>query len=70
VIERVLLAVDDSPDSLAAARLAVELAGKLVARLRVVSVSADHVLEAAIEAATGRPEVDVAHQRPEREDGK
>ena len=59
MIERVLLAVDDSPDSLAAARLSVELAGKLPARLRVVSVSANHAVEAAIEAATNRPEVDV-----------
>jgi nucleotide-binding universal stress UspA family protein len=55
MIERVLLAVDDSPDSLAAARLAVAIAGQLHARLRTVHVSADHVLDAAVAAATGRP---------------
>ncbi len=56
MIERILLAVDDTRDSLAAARLAVVLAGQLHARLRVVHVSADHVLDAALAAATGRPE--------------
>lgn len=57
MIERVLLVVDDTPDSLAAARLAVELTSKLHARLRAVAVSADHVLDAAIEVATSRPSV-------------
>jgi len=56
MIERILLAVDDTRDSLTAARLAVVLAGQLHARLRVVHVSADHVLDAALAAATGRPE--------------
>lgn len=56
MIERVLLAVDDSPDSLAATRLAIELAIQLHARLRAVHVSADHLLDAALAAATGRPE--------------
>jgi len=59
VIERILLAVDDSPDSLAAARLAIELAGTLNARLRIIHVSADHLLDAAVEAASGRPAVGV-----------
>jgi len=59
VIERILLAVDDSPDSLAAARVAIELADTLNARLRIVHVSADHLLDAAVEAASGRPEVGV-----------
>jgi nucleotide-binding universal stress UspA family protein len=57
VIERILLAVDDSPDSLAAARVAIELAGTLSARLRIVHVSADHLLDAAVEAVSGRPAV-------------
>lgn len=61
MIERVLLAVDDSPDSLAAARLAVELAAVLHAMLRAVHVSADHVLDAALHVATGRQEV-LAHR--------
>jgi nucleotide-binding universal stress UspA family protein len=56
VIERLLLAIDDSPDSLAATRLAVDLASHLRARLRIVHVSADHVLDAALVAATGRPD--------------
>ena len=55
MIQRVLLAVDDSPDSLAAARFAVELAGALHASLRVVHVSADHLLDEALEAASRRP---------------
>jgi nucleotide-binding universal stress UspA family protein len=55
VITHILVAVDDSRDSLAATRLAVELARGLGARLRAVHVSADHRLEAAIEAATGTP---------------
>jgi nucleotide-binding universal stress UspA family protein len=57
VIQRILLALDDSPDSLAAARLAVELAGRLGARVRAVHVSADHVLDAALEAMGGTPGV-------------
>lgn len=55
MIERVLLAIDDSPDSLAATRLAIALAGQCHAQLRVVHVSADHLLDAALAAATGRP---------------
>jgi len=57
VIERMLLAVDDSPDSLRAARAAIELAKTLHARLRIVHVRADHLVDAAVEAASGRPEV-------------
>ncbi len=56
MIERVLLAIDDSPDSLAATRLAIELASQLSARLRAVHVTADHLLDVALAAATGRPE--------------
>jgi len=37
-----MLAVDDTPDSVAATRVAVELAAALRAVLRVVHVSADH----------------------------
>lgn len=55
MIERILLAVDDSPSSFAAARVAVDLAGVVHARLRAVHVSADHLLETALEVATGRP---------------
>lgn len=50
---RMLLAVDDSPDSLAAARLAVTLARDLGARLRVVHVLVDHELSVALTEATG-----------------
>ncbi|HEX2706079.1 MAG TPA: universal stress protein [Candidatus Lustribacter sp.] len=55
MITHILLAVDDSRDALAATRLAVELSRGLGARLRAVHVSADHHVEAAIEAATGTP---------------
>ena len=55
MIERVLLAVDDSPDSLAATKIAVEVVAALGARLRAVHVSADHLLDAALEAASGQP---------------
>jgi nucleotide-binding universal stress UspA family protein len=57
VIERVLLAVDDTPDSLAATRLAVALAAALHARITAVHVSVDHLLDAAVQAASARPEV-------------
>jgi nucleotide-binding universal stress UspA family protein len=65
MIERVLLAVDDSPDSLAATRLAITLTGQLHARLRAVHVSADHQLEAALTAATGRPQAVGRHHPAE-----
>lgn len=57
MIERVLLAVDDSPDSLAAARLTIELAATTTPRIqiRALHVSTDHLLDAALEAASGRP---------------
>ncbi len=44
MIRRVLVAVDDSPASLAAARTAVELAAGWSASLLAVSVVGDHVL--------------------------
>jgi nucleotide-binding universal stress UspA family protein len=49
MITRILVAVDDSPASLRAARLAVELAAGLGARLRVVNVLRDHLLTQALE---------------------
>jgi nucleotide-binding universal stress UspA family protein len=57
MIERVLLAVDDTPGSLAATRVAVAVARDLHARLRAVHVSTDHLFESALAAATGHPEV-------------
>jgi nucleotide-binding universal stress UspA family protein len=46
-LERLLLAVDDSPAALAAARMAIDLAAGWHARLRVVNVMVDgHVSEA------------------------
>lgn len=50
---RVLVAVDDSPGSLAAARTAIALSRDLGARLRAVHVRADGHLASAI--ATGSP---------------
>lgn len=55
MISRMLLAVDDSPASLAAARLATSVAGSLGARLRVVHVVVDHELDRAIQRASVRP---------------
>ncbi len=52
-MRRLLLAVEDSPDSLAAAHLAIELARDLGAQLRIVHVLVDHELDAALTAATG-----------------
>jgi nucleotide-binding universal stress UspA family protein len=55
MIERILLAVDDSQASLAAARLAAGLAAALGARLRVVHVAVDHELGEALRRASERP---------------
>ena len=55
MIERVQLAVDDSPDSLAATRLAITLTGQLHARLRAVHVSSDRLLDTTRTTATGQP---------------
>ncbi len=57
MIHRVLLAVDDSADSLAAARLAVELAARRGHLLRVVHVSADGALDEALRTAGASPGV-------------
>lgn len=59
MIERILIAVDDSPDSLAAARVAIAMASALSARLHIVHVSRNHGFDAAIEVASGRGEVGV-----------
>jgi nucleotide-binding universal stress UspA family protein len=63
VIERILLAVDDSPDSLAAARAAIELATGLGARLRAVHVRPNHCLDRELEAATSRAAVALRRER-------
>ncbi|GAA2168861.1 universal stress protein [Pedococcus bigeumensis] len=57
MITQVLVAVDDSPASLAAAKLAVYLSAGLGARLRVVHVAVDHELAEALAAATPRSHV-------------
>ncbi|HET8616551.1 MAG TPA: universal stress protein [Actinomycetales bacterium] len=54
MISRIMLAVDDTPDSVAAARVAVDLAAALHAALRVVHVGTDHALDAAVTRAGGR----------------
>lgn len=54
MIARIMLAVDDTPDSVAAARVAVELAAALHAQLRVVHVRTNHDLDAAVTQAGGR----------------
>ena len=50
MIERILLALDDSPDSLAASRVAIDLATGGSARIRAVHVLADHALDLLIRA--------------------
>ena len=57
MIQRILLAVDDSPDSLAAARLAIELAAGLGSQLRVIHVSADHGLDDLMQTVVRAPGV-------------
>ncbi|HEU4420980.1 MAG TPA: universal stress protein [Pilimelia sp.] len=51
MMRRVLLAMDDSPAALAAARLAVELAAGWGATVRVVTVVADHGIDTQLRAA-------------------
>ncbi|CAL8978216.1 hypothetical protein CELL_02773 [Cellulomonas sp. T2.31MG-18] len=55
MIERILVAIDDTADSLAAARLAIELATALHAELRAVHVEVDHGLPKVVQAASGEP---------------
>ena len=49
----VLLAVEDSPDALAAASFAVDIARRYRSRLRIVHVLVDHEFDAARAAAPG-----------------
>ncbi|HEX2498252.1 MAG TPA: universal stress protein [Actinomycetes bacterium] len=53
MITRILLAVDDSPAALAAARLALDLAARLPARIRALSVVASHSLNDALALQSG-----------------
>jgi len=52
-MKRILVAVDDSPAGLAAARVAVGLAAQFGASLRLVHVVADSYITAALEASGG-----------------
>ncbi|MFZ2013471.1 MAG: universal stress protein [Nocardioides sp.] len=61
MIERILLAVDDSPDALAASRLGAELAVGLGGELRVIHVLPDHEIDALLQ--TGATELDLAARR-------
>ena len=58
MIRRVLLAVEDSPDALAAASFAVDIARRYRSRLRIVHVLVDHEFDAALAAATGAGRVE------------
>jgi nucleotide-binding universal stress UspA family protein len=58
MIERIVVAVDDTRDSLAAAGVAIELAAALHAELRAVHVAVDHGLPEAVQAASDRADVD------------
>jgi nucleotide-binding universal stress UspA family protein len=59
VIERILLAVDDSPSALAAATVAIDLARRLNAQLLAVNVLADHLLSTMLARASADPEIAV-----------
>ena len=48
---RILVAVDDSPAALGAARIAIELANGWHSHVRLVTVAADHMLGALLDAA-------------------
>lgn len=61
MIDRLLLAVDDSPAALVAARTVVDLAVRLRARVRAVNVVRDGVVTEAVSAAI--PAADVALRR-------
>lgn len=61
MIERILLAVDDSPDAWAAARVGAELAAGLGAELRVMHVVTDHQIDALLQS--GATELDLAARR-------
>jgi nucleotide-binding universal stress UspA family protein len=55
MIGTILLAVDDTPDSLAAARLAIQVAGALHVPLRAVHVRADDSVDTALALASSSP---------------
>lgn len=61
MISRILLAVDDSPAALAAARVTVELAQRLDAQVLAVNVLADHVLSNLL--ARHSADADIARRR-------
>jgi len=56
-MKHILLAVDDSPAGLAAARVAVELATEWAGQLRAVHVLVDGMLETALERGATAPDV-------------
>jgi nucleotide-binding universal stress UspA family protein len=57
MITRILTAVDDSPAALTGARAAIELAGRLGARVRAVNVLRDGALGDTLVAVSGDPGV-------------
>lgn len=63
MIERILLAVDDSADAWAAARLAAELADRLGAELRVVHVVSDHQIDALLMGGASEPDPAARRER-------
>lgn len=54
---RILLAVDDSPAAMAAARVALDLAARLPARIRALSVVADHLLSDVLARRSDYPDL-------------
>jgi nucleotide-binding universal stress UspA family protein len=53
VIERIVVAVDDSPPGLAATRLALAMAARVGARVRLVHVMADSYVTSALQESGG-----------------
>jgi nucleotide-binding universal stress UspA family protein len=69
MIRRILLAVDDSPAALAAARLAVQLAAGWHAEVRAVSVIADGVVDEHLRGGPDMAEPEEVGRRRERSAG-
>ncbi len=66
MIGTILLAVDDTPDSLAAARLAIQVAGAMGAPMCIVHVSADESVDAALVRASGSPSIAARRTQSDR----
>lgn len=62
MVDRVLVAVEDTPAAMRAARMAVDLARRTGASMRVVTVLRDGVLTAALTRSSTAPQVEERQQ--------